>query len=404
MPRHMGKSAWVLEIQNALNELILKEDPSSTVRSFKFHPLYRVGITCESTGKIELIFGKSFWWRLKNFSGNLKKLDWIKYLFSSFTAPIASDSIIFFRADKQGLIIASHQKKAVLKIFLNKDSIQLLEDEIRTLEQLQNTSFAAHAAKILDHGTTSNGARWLATSFYSNTSSLRNHFFPERYLLKMFPTLIMPPMTDFYKSHEVKTFSIEEWMDSALKRLASHPSQNLLLGLMEVIRYDAKRFPSYKLIESQIHHDLHAGNILVDDTKAIFIDWKGSIRGLVLIDVFDFMRRYLRRHACGFFFFKLFMKDKAPLHKDILPAFEFFREWTNKSFGVNVPVGSERLTILIYILERTLLLFEKRNVDRMKDKRGFEFQTIKIFSSCQKCTSDESSLDHKPLAESLEIP
>lgn len=374
----MTKSPWVAKIQSALCELANEYDPSVPETTFIFHPLYRVGVSEKSSKNIEQIFGESLLGRFRNYSGNLKKMDWLKYVGRTFKVRLPSDSIIFFRDDKEGVIIASHERQIVLKMFFSESHIGLLEEEIRALQSFEGTAFSPYVPKLLNHGRTSNGGQWLVTSFCSNTKALTNHQDHEKFILKNFSTIVMPAMTEFYKAYDPKVSPIDTWIKEALVRTENHPSRKKLTILIKKIALQAKKHHEYEVVESQIHHDLHAGNILIDEKQTVIIDWEGRVRGLVLIDILDFSRRFLQRHFYERMLFNLFMRGLLRKPPELVQrSFEYYQNWAWSNFRANIPMGSERLSFMIYAVERALILHEKRLVDRFKDKRGIEFNILK---------------------------
>lgn len=373
----MTTPKWISCLEVALCELAQQYDPEATATAFAFHPFYRVGVAEESYDHLEKIFGKSCLGRLKHYSGNLARLDWPKFVGKKLRIPLPKDSIIFFKDDKEGVIAASHEKQVVLKLFFKPESVELLEKEIDTLKSIMNTSFAPYSAQLLAEGTTSNGARWFVSNFCSNTLSIKNHPFPERFLLESFPQMIMPAMTEFYKAYPHKVWTIHEWITRAADRIEVHPSKELLTKFLEAIKLEAQKFPQYEVLHGHIHHDLHAGNILRDEKQMVIIDWEGNVQGLVLVDIWDFSRRYIRAHKLVGVMFWLYLEGvvKEP-PKLVREGLEFYRQWMKENFQAEVPRGSEKLSLLLYVLERTLIIYEIRGLDRLKDRQGFEARIL----------------------------
>lgn len=377
----MTAPPWISCLEKALCELAQEYDPAAAITAFAFHPLYRVGVARESFDHIEKLFGKSCWGRLKHYSGNLARLDWPQYVGKKWQVPLPKDSIIFFKDDKEGVIVASHEKQIVLKLFFNPQSVELLEKEIETLKSIMETPFAPYSVQLLGEGKTSNGARWFVSQFCSNTLSIKNEPFPERFLLKQFPHMIMPAMTEFYKAHPFEVQPLAQWLKSAEERINNHPAQGLLKKLIQAIKREEQKFPRYDVLHAHIHHDLHAGNILRDEKQMVIIDWEGNVRGLVLVDIWDFSRRYMRAHRLTRFMFWLYLKGIVKgLPKLVKKSLDFYRQWMAENFLAQVPEGSERLSMLLYVLERTLIIYELRGLDRMKDKKGFEAQVMSSLS------------------------
>ncbi|WP_408098748.1 phosphotransferase [Peredibacter sp. HCB2-198] len=356
----------------------MEYDPSAPESTFIFHPLYRVGVSEHSFENIEKTFGKSFFGRFRHNIGNLKKVDWLLYARKKFVARLPSDSIIFFRSDKEGVIIVSHEKNIALKMFFDESHILNLDEEIKSLKGFETTSFAPYVAKILGEGTTSNGGRWLVTTYCSNSWAITNRAHHEKFLLRYFPLFVMPPLTELYKSHGPRKITVETWIREAHERSLNHPARKEIEKTLKKITKLAAQNPGYEVLESRIHHDLHAGNILLDDNQIIIIDWELEVRGLVLVDILDFARRYLQRNFFTRMAFQFYLKGlfREP-PKLILKNLSSYRNWALVNFKMNVPIGSEKLTFLVYAIERSLIYFEKRQLNRLKDRKGFERRIVK---------------------------
>lgn len=364
----MKQEDWALEIIEALEELQLfqVERPYPT---FKIHPLYQVGTTVKSKENIKHIFGKAWFTRTKQRVRNLRKRN--SFI---FTAPLPKDSVIFFRPNKQGIIIASLEQRQVLKIFLDESFKYLLDEEVNFLNRIQSTSFSQYTTKLIAEGTSSNGARWLLSEYRSNIHSLKNRPQKDKYILENLYSLLMPAMTEFYKLHSPKVLKLEDWVKHAQKRVQQHPSKEKLQLIIHAIQAESRAFEVYEVIESCIHLDLHAGNILLSEQNLTIIDWEGVLRALTIIDIFDFSRRYIASRAMiKRVFWKFIQKKSSQLPELLKTSFEEYRDWAKENFGAVVPAESARITYFIYALERSLLLYELRAVDRLKDRQGFEF-------------------------------
>src|SRR5690606_18171104 len=104
------------------------------------------------------------------------------------------------------------------------------------------------------------------------------------------------------------------------------------------------------------------------------IDWEGNLRGLVLIDGLDFLRRYLQKKKKRLKeFVSAFKEGKlTPEGNSIL---QNFMKWQNSQFQLPM-IEDPSLLVLIYVIERTLILWEVRRVNRLDDKKGIEYQIL----------------------------
>jgi len=358
------------EIQDALNELAPVLWPHAQVCSFSLHPLYGVGVTQDSIQKLPFVFGNSFVEKMKLGWRYFRKLKWLNKDPFSLKAILPKDAIIFFRSNKGGLLVVSHEQNLALKLFFTEEAKSLLEDEIKTLHFLGSTSFAPYTANLVKHGTSKNGGRWVATTFCENSHPLNLEADHDRYLLNHMDQMVMPIMTHFYKAYRVDALDLGQWLKLAHERAQKLNFMEDVKPLFKIIEKESLRFPMYKVLKGQIHHDIHAGNILRDEKRVVIIDWEGSTQGLILIDVFDFLRRVVT-HQKSFWHF-LGSNVSAP--QEVVGIFKFYRQWAQENFEVEIPDGSERLTLFVYVLERIFLLGEKRNINRLKDKSSFEYK------------------------------
>jgi len=309
------------------------------IAKFYYHPLYRVGVGKNSD--LDYIFGRNRKLPLKNLR---------KFKFFRFEAPFPTDSVIFFQSGRKRLIIASQKEGKVLKVSVSPEQLSLLEGEIKELKHQNQSEFASHSVKLLDHGT-----NWIMTSFCSNRDSVVGMPILELH------ELVMGPMTKFYSSHDWKKVSLKEWLIEAKKRAKGHPS---ILLIQKVIS-QLEQGPDFELINGQLHFDLHQGNVLRDKDHLVIIDWEVSHSGLLIVDYFDFYRRLVKEE-------RISTKDLS--HGHVLQDFySGFQDWL-KLFGINLPAGHEKAILRLYSLERTLIYFEKWNENRLDDKAGFEFK------------------------------
>ena len=358
---------WLLEIVESIKE-IRKQDE---VVTFHFHPMYRAYMGPDSSENIPRIFGASRLARWKRYGRKVRKKNSYP---KTFHATLPADSIIFIRPEKKGIIALSAKEDMGLKIFFNDYYTPLLDKEIEALKVVQHLHFTP---LVKGHGTTRNKGYWSLTNFCANTDALGLKADAEKFLLKNFMKLVMPGMTGFYQSMTPQKELLSQWLQRAKERANVHSSKSHLMELIAETEAESKAFPDFELLTSNIHFDLHAWNILSDHDQLSIIDWEGGFRGLVFIDFFDFSRRFLISHKWCAFFFKRFLKKKGTYPRALKESFEGFRKWSLEKFAISIPAGAERLMILLYVLERTLILFEERALDRLRDRRAFEFMVFK---------------------------
>lgn len=290
---------------------------------------------------LDFTFGTNRKFPLKN----LRKLK-----FFSIEAPFPDDSVIFFQPSRQRLIVASEREGKVFKISTSEFQLALKDGEVKLLKHLEKSEFAPHSAKLL-----AEGSNWIVTSFCSNRDSLLNIPNVEEYLMENMDTLIMGPMAKFYRAHEIQKIKISDYVQSANKRATGHPAESTLLHFMAKLQSE-----DVELLHGQLHFDLHAGNILKDGNQVTIIDWEVTQPGLILVDYFDFYRRYLNK-----------TKDESPERLNSFHA--KYKNWL-KSFGVEAT--SPELSMKLYALERTLIYWDKWKENRLADKRGLELKIM----------------------------
>lgn len=347
---------------SAVNEVTSVYFPEKE-NAFSFSRLYQcfMGSNQES---IKEVFGESLLWRLRLHFKNLRK----KVQHKELKIKLPSDSILFYKDDKKGFIIACPSKNFALKIFLDVPHIKLLDCEINTLKKIKGTAFEKSASSYIADGVTTQGARWVLSDFRSNRDSLHHSPDPDLLLLNLAYKEIMPRMAEFYRINEPQIILVKDWIEEAQKRAEKHPHKEVIVKALSEIKKDGA------LLVSAIHYDLHARNILRNNNQYSVIDWEGNLRSLVLVDGLDFLRRYLQRNQGKL---RRFIKDLGMrnLTHDASRTLESFSQWQTKHFYLQSQIGPVDL-IYIYVIERTLLFWEVRQINRLTDRRGIEFNVL----------------------------
>lgn len=261
------------------------------------------------------------------------------------------DSVFHFRKQKEGLIVVSPESQIVLKLFLSPEYAPLLDEEIGTLKKLSTTRFKDYVPKVLGDGKIGVSGRWLKMDYH-----------PGREIsdLQKDMRAILEPMAILHKDTGT-AYSLTDWLNGAFKRAESFPSRPEMQKLLRDIEREGKNFPDYTVVEALIHHDIHAGNVLMGEhNHPVFIDWEGEIKSLTLIDYLDFGRRQMKKDLD-------FRRDPYVLYSEVMA----------RDFQISLAPESLRLAYLIYAAERSLLLFEKRKVNRLADSSGLEARILK---------------------------
>lgn len=344
------------EIVSAVNEVISGIYPEITTTTFHFSRLYRVGMGKSARESIPLVFGDSLFWRLKLNLKNLRK----KASFQEVEMKLPTDALFFYRDDKEGLIIVCPRQNFILKIFRDPPHIVLLEREIKTLKLIAGSPFEKDSSKYLGDGITSNGARWVMTDFRSNTQSLKNHANFEKNWFEISYSEIMPRMAEFYKLNSPVTYSVNVWLNKNKDRVLAHPE---VTRLQKVLVEIEKLQDDSLLLDSINHYDLHTGNVLyAGGDKYSIIDWEGNYRSPVVIDAFDFLRRYLQKNRSELSRFEALSDE----------VFKNYQSWLQKYFNLSVSMNAKKVHFLIYAVERTLFFWEIAKINRLEDKRAIE--------------------------------
>lgn len=186
-----------------------------------------------------------------------------------------------------------------------------------------------------------------------------------------------PVMTKLYVNHGFEVMGAKTWLDEARSRIVNHPSKTRLEKLIQLIEAELKKFPDYQVVKTNIHHDLHRGNILTRKDHITIIDWEGMIKGLVLVDVFDFPKRVMKKSRLTEMLFFLYLKGYLKIPPGAVKNFFLnFRIWMDSTFQVRIPEESVKLSFMLYLLERALNSFEGRGVDRFKHRKDFDYKML----------------------------
>lgn len=343
-------------IIEAVEAIIQKERPHISVNEFSYSKLYRVGQGESASKSIPLVFGDSLYWRLKHHLKNIRKSS----PFKKISLRLPSDAVIFYRDDKEGIIAASPEHNFVLKIFRDPPHILLLNREIETLKKIKGSEFEKFSTTYFNDGTTVNGARWVLTDFRGNENSLKNYTNFEKNWLDISYLEIMPRMAEFYKLNDPTFITVEEWLEKTRDRIKSHPEvQRLGQGLDRVSSFHF----SFEILTSINHYDLHTGNVLRNSKNDYsVIDWEGCYPGPVVIDAFDFLRRYLQKNRSEYSRFEKLSEE----------IFLNYQEWVREHFSAGIAPQTKDVHFLIYAIERTLFFWEIAQINRLSDKRAVE--------------------------------
>lgn len=350
----MKNDQWLQDILGNLNYW----EGRKKVR-FHYNPLYRVGVGKKTN--LDYVFGKLRRAPLKNLR---------KFRYFSIEAPFPENSILFFQPSRQRLIVVSPSEGKVFKISTSPFQLALRDNEINLLRHLEKSEFAPHSAKLLEVG-----PNWIVTSFCSNEDSLLNLPDLDLTLMKTMDPLIMGPMAKFYKAYNPERVKLVDWLDAAVKRTEGHPEQEKLLRVISHLRSEKQ---NDEVLRGQLHLDLHAGNILKAGDKIVVIDFEVTHPGLILIDYFDFYRRYLKKSKKEQKSFFTFLAKKGKPSNELQAFYGKYQQWL-KAFATQATELD--LVFKIYALERVLIYWDKWKDNRLKDKKGLEFKVINLILS-----------------------
>jgi len=287
---------------------------------------------------------------------------------------ISPDAIFYERENKDGFIFVSKEEDIVLKVFRESFAQERLLKEAKLLHSFKDSSFAPYVPKIKKSGKLNSGGFFLLTS-YDEGSEVGKIKSKELYMLKNFYKILGNAMSEFYRLNNAKAISLKEWIEKAKLRVKSHPSSSHLqkgLDYLEVLQND-----KLELISGLIHHDLHLGNLILTKESVKIIDWEGAFESLICVDMLDAYKRYVRKNKWENFLFKRFLKG-ARITKKLKEFMESFSSWQKEFFSLEVSNSDYKTYLVIQSIERSLIQYEMMRVDRMKDKKGFEFQVLKF--------------------------
>lgn len=367
---HMENRAWLETMNKAMDEISRDLRLELSQKTFKWSSMYRVALGEKSKPTVRRIFGTSRLGRLKNFGKNIFRF---KRGIPHLSMPFPDDSVVFVKPQRERLIIASKAENLLLKLVVREEHYHLFDEEVELLKKLEGTGFSDKVSRLRGEGMTSNGVRWLATTLADNSQSLQNHFSPEDFLADNLNELILEPMLGFYQVFPRKFYSVSDYLLEAKERTQGHPSAERLRTLVKACQKEAQRFERYEVIRGQLHFDLHAGNILYNGKELHFIDWEVNHPGLLLVDVFDAYRRCSNKERREERELHHFLQGRAETPLRLREIHQKYSRWMKKNFEAHVPEGSEKLTLMLYVLERSLMYFEKWRVDRLSQK-GFEIK------------------------------
>ena len=277
------------------------------------------------------------------------------------------DSVIHLRPEKSGVIVVSKAEGKVLKLFTKPEAIKQLDREIEVLKKVKDSAFAKFTNHYLDSGTTENGSRWVFVEYLDVTKQLD----VETLFRDSFK--IMNEMKEFYLVCGYKKINVTTWLSAIEEDIRRHPRKNDLMKVKDWILKEQSIHGDIELIQGHLHGDLQKDNVVVTPDGYKIIDWEGTCEGLILVDYFDFLRRFLNKNDPSPFW--SFLRGKESLSNEFLVFIEELIFWHKEHFSNSLKVENISMLFMIYALERTVQLGRSER-DDIPDKHTFEFQKV----------------------------
>lgn len=271
----------------------------------------------------------------------LSEVGVLRFFLPNFSLHVPKDAEIYLRPEKNGVIVVAPKEKKVLKLFLDKISVEQLDREIEVLKKVRGTEFEPYTNKFIESGSVGEG-RWLLVEFMQQEKPI-----DENYLFEHARS-VMDKMGLFYKVYGTKMISASSWLKDIDKDIQKHPKASDLFFVKDLIKKEIEKVGDVDLVISTLHADLHKENIMLTKDGEKIFDWEGTCESLVLMDYFDFFRRHQTQ-----------LGKTTNILKEVLKNdhfFSHFRSWYKLNFGIELGQEKMRLLFLIYALDRTCSL------------------------------------------------
>lgn len=284
----------------------------------------------------------------------------LKFVLPKFELHVPADAEIYLRPEKTGIIVVAPKEKKVLKLFLEKTSVKQLDQEIAVLKKVSGTDFEQYTNRFISSSQIGDG-KWLLVEYMKQEKPI-----DEKYLFENAYSL-MSKMSSFYKIYGIKNIPASEWLKNIDNDIQKHPKSSDLFVVKDLIQKEIAKVGDVELVISTLHADLHKENIMLTKDGEKIFDWEGTCESLVLMDYFDFFRRYLANNGESTHIFKEVVKNDR--------FFSYFRSWYQLNFGFELDQEKMKLLFLVYALDRTCSLM-RLNPPRYTKEHLYEMKMI----------------------------
>lgn len=264
------------------------------------------------------------------------------------------DAVIIKSFCKRGPVVASQGEGTVLKLVATDD--EDIENEVDALLLARDSRLDHHTQEILDHGTASNGTRWMTSRLaYNDRLKMASHL---PLLAALWHRWLqqegLPFLHTYYRTSGIEVSDYERTREHALAGLAEveglDPLTRRLAGFTTAVTRGS-------IVTARIHGDLSSSHVHRSKHGWKLIDWGASRRRAVFYELFrPYWGNIKHDSPQHIAFWTWILCDLAPariparLRRDI----DLFTDFYRRSFNIALSNADLRAHLLCVIVSEAV--------------------------------------------------
>lgn len=307
--------------------------------------------------------------KINRFGNMISRRHWEGPLPSPLRIP--GDSVLLSHG-KNGIIVASVNEGIVLKIVTNAGSFNHLDNEISAWSLAKDAGIDHYVPRIIDHGKTVNGYRWMVSELAPNFQPVHKPISPFSNVRKKWKKVlqknIIPVLRTFYKSAGIDISQVDELFEEEVRKIDRMNGQASLQKAVRLIE-NAGTFKGDRMIaRGTVHGDLVPGHLHTNGREWRLIDWGLMHRTELPYEYFiDYLWHPLTKNTNSRAFWKWLNGDvQIPdLPEDVRDDIGLFLGWYNEWLDFQTCENLLRYQLLINTLRSIRIRIQDYNLNYM---------------------------------------
>lgn len=200
--------------------------------------------------------------------------EWLGPLQVSLRIP---DDAVILSPGINGVVIASVKKEVVVKIVTHAGSFGHLDNEINAWSLAKEAGIERYVPRMIDHGTTCSGNRWMVSEIAPNLYPLHKPVNPFLNVRKKWREVlhneVVPVLRRFYESAGLEIVDADELFEEELDNIGRMNGLGPIRRMIRLTESAGSFRGKRKIARSIVHGDLVPEHIHRNDAGWRLIDW-----------------------------------------------------------------------------------------------------------------------------------